>query len=456
MTSAPGPARIALLGLGGRGSEAYGGWFLAHPDRATVAAVAEPLAHRRDAFADRAGVPADARFAAWPELLADSARLRLDAVVVALPDREHLEPTVAAAERGLAVLLEKPMATDERTLGALERRLAATGRPPRIAVAHVLRETPFWRCVRQVVSDGLLGELVTIRVEESIGFWHFAHSYVRGNWRNRAESSPMVLAKPSHDLDLIRWLAGAAPETVASAGGLHHFRPENAPDGAPDRCLDGCPAADSCPFHAPRYYTEALADVHGWPVELLGPDTSPEGRLAALAEGPYGRCVYRCDNDVADHQQTLFAFPGGLTAALTTSAFTGANTRTLQLTGTRGELAGRMETGELRLARFAGGALAAPAVPYPVTTERAGPLGHRVDAWRAVPEATEDGDHRGHAGGDAALTERFVAGVLSGDFDAHVTTTFATSLDSHWMAFAAERSRARGGTVRLAEVREAG
>src|SRR5690606_28313694 len=157
--------------------------------------------------------------------------LRLDAVVVALPDHDHLEPTVAAARLGLAILLEKPLAPDEPTLRALETRL--TGLDPRIAVAHVLRETPFWRSVHQVTSAGAIGDLVTIRLEENIGFWHFAHSYVRGNWRNMAESSPMVLAKTSHGLDLIRWLAGRAPGRVASFGHLLHFHEGNAPEGAP-------------------------------------------------------------------------------------------------------------------------------------------------------------------------------------------------------------------------------
>ncbi|WP_049575855.1 Gfo/Idh/MocA family protein [Streptomyces sp. SBT349] len=445
------PVKVAILGLGGRGVESYGQWFLRHRDLATVVAVAEPLEHRRETFADRAGVPAGARYAAWPALLDDSERLGLDAVVIALPDRVHVEPAVAAAERGLAILLEKPMATDEGALRDLETRLR--GLAPRVAVAHVLRETPFWRSVHGVLGDGLIGEPVTLRMEENIGFWHFAHSYVRGNWRNTAESSPMVLAKTCHDLDIIRWLAGSAPLTVTSVGGLAHFRPENAPEGAPTHCVHGCPAAGTCPFHAPRYYADALADVDGWPVALLGPDVSREGRLAALAEGPYGRCVYRSDNDVVDHQQTVFAFPGGLTATLTTSAFTGANTRTIQITGTRGELSGRMETGELRLQRFSPAETGPPPVGYEVTSGTAGPLGHRVDEWHALPPASESGDHRGHGGGDDALVERFVRAVAGGDFEARVTTTLAASLDSHWMAFAAERSRRGGSVVTLADVR---
>lgn len=443
--------RIAIFGLGGRGGEAYGGWILRHPDRAQVVAVAEPLLARRDRFADRAGVPVENRYASWRELMAEVERLNLDAVVVATPDTDHLEPAVAAAERGLAVLLEKPLARDEATLRELELKLLPLR--PRIAVCHVLRETPFWRSVHAVVASGVLGKLVTVRLEENIGFWHFAHSYVRGNWRNVETSSPMVLAKTSHDLDLLRWLAGAAPATVSSVGDLTHFRNENAPDGAPSHCVHGCPVADSCPFYAPRYYVERLADVDGWPVALLGDDVSRDARLRALAEGPYGRCVYRCDNDVVDHQQTVFTFPGGLTASLTTSAFTGQNTRTFQITATRGELSGRMDTGELRLQLFTPGPHVLPDLGTELTASTTGPMGHDVLEWIAVPPLWDEADHRGHAGGDDALTEKFVTAVESGDFDAHVTTTLAASLDSHWMAFAAERARLQGGVVQVADVR---
>ena len=447
----PEPIRVAVLGAGGRGAETYGRWFVENPERSRVVAVAEPLDHRRGTLADRASVPPENRYASWRDLMADSARLDLDAVVVALPDEDHVEPTVAAAERGLAVLLEKPIAPDRASLLDLEERLS--GLKPRIAVAHVLRETPFWRSAQQAVSSGTIGDPVTIRVEENIGFWHFAHSYVRGNWRRTDTSSPMVLAKTCHDLDIIRWLAESAPERVSSMGGLMHFHSGNAPEGAPTHCAKGCPVADTCPFHAPRYYADALADVDGWPVALLGPDVSPRGRMAALEDGPYGRCVYRSDNDVADHQQTVFSFPGGLTATLTTSAFTGANTRTFQITGSRGELSGRMETGELRLESFTPGPRDLSHLGEDMRVSANGPLGHPVYEWNAAARSSDSADHRGHAGGDDALTERFVDAVASGDFEGHVATTLEASMDSHWMALAAEHSRLTDRTLEWGELR---
>lgn len=444
--------QLAVLGAGMRGREAYGGWVLRHPERARIVAVADRQPARRDGLADAAGVPLGDRFADWRPLLAAAPRLGLDAVVVALPDTDHVDPALAAAEQGLAVLLEKPVAP---TATELERLSAgARERDGRIAVGHVLRFTPFWRTVHRIVAGGAIGQLATIRLEENIGFWHFAHSYVRGNWRRIDEASPMVLSKTCHDLDLIRWLAGGAPEAVSSVGSLTYFRPEHAPAGAPQRCLDGCPAAERCPFYAPRFYAEALAGTHSWPVSVLGPDTSPAGRMAALRIGPYGRCVFRSDNDVVDHQQTLLSFPDGVTATLSTSAFTGQNTRTVRITGTAGELAGHLQSGELTVDLFAPGA-ELPELPLARhRRERtAGPLGHRVVELAAAPEhGGSDPDDRGHSGGDAGLMDAFVTAVAGGSLGADHGSSLESALDSHRMAFAAEESRRTSRTVLLPEI----
>ncbi|MQM25763.1 gfo/Idh/MocA family oxidoreductase [Glycomyces sp. NEAU-7082] len=438
--------RLGILGAGARGSDTYGRWAIGHPDRAAVAAVADPVAHRRDALAAAAGVPEAHRYGDWRALAADADAIGLDAFVIALPDRLHVQAALAAAGTGLPILLEKPAATTEDDLEALAaaaRRLHA-----RIWIGHVMRYQPFWRTIRRLVDAGTIGRLATIRVEENIGFWHYAHSYVRGNWRNLASSSPMVLAKTCHDLDIIRWFAGEAPATVASSGSLSYFRPENAPAGAPSHCLDGCPAADSCPFYAPRYYVEALAGRDGWPVALLGDDPSPEGRMEALRRGPYGRCVFHSDNDVVDHQQTVAAFPGGLTAVLSTSAFTGQNTRTVRLTGTAGEIAGNLRTGGLEIDLFSPAA-ELPELPEarPGKTFTREPMGHRVFEVYAGPVTTAgEPDHRGHSGGDEALIDAFVTALEQGRTEG-AEPDLEASLDSHRMAFAAERSRLEGRTV---------
>jgi predicted dehydrogenase len=445
------PVRLAILGLGNRGGKVYAGYAERHPDQARVVAVADPLPYRRDDIAARHRLPESGRFADFRDLtarLADPSpgQLSVDAVMVALPDADHVEAVRELAPHPVPILMEKPLASTPDSLRELEA-VAADGQA-RIYVAHVLRYTPFFRTVHAVLRSGAIGETRTIRLEENIGYWHFAHSYVRGNWRRHDLASPMILAKSCHDLDALRWLADSPPRSVASVGSLAHFREENAPPGAPGHCLDGCPVADECPFYAPRFYADALAHTDDPPVALLGPDLSREGRLRALATGPYGRCVYRCDNDVADHQQVLVAFDNDLTATLTVSAFTSANTRTIQVTGTRGEILGRMDTGDLQVHLYDPTRHDVGEVPPEATLVHrgsAGPLSHDVLDFHVRYHVREEG--LGHAGGDEALLDRFV-GVLAGQAPPDVLeTSLAASLDSHWMAFAAEESRHTGQTV---------
>jgi predicted dehydrogenase len=442
----PAPVRLAVVGAGGRGRDAYGRWAIAHPDRARLVAVAEPDAARRDALARAAG---GARaFADWRALVEAAPTLGLDAVVIAAPDAAHVDIATAVADAGLPFLLEKPAAPTLPELERLARHVRATS--ARLAVCHVLRFTPFWRTIKEIVDSNVLGPVQTVEVRENIGFWHFAHSYVRGNWRSTDRSSPMVLAKTSHDLDLIRWIVGTPPRSVYSIGELSWFRPENAPEGAPDFCLDGCPAADTCPFYAPRYYVEALAGRDGHPVHLLGNDTSVAGRLDALRTGSYGRCVYRSDNDVVDHQQTTMEFPGGVTATLTASAFTAENTRQVTISAPFGQLTGHMESGEVVVDLYVPGATLPDGLPtVACTTGQMPPMGHTRHHLAVANAEADLGDHAGHAGGDAGLMAAFVDAVAA-DTVGQGELSFGTALDAHLMAFAAEESRLQGAPVQFA------
>ena len=416
---ADGPVGLAIVGAGTRGAEAYGRFALDHPAQARVVAVAEPDVTRRQRFAADHRLPPEQTFADWRELL-EAGRLA-DALVVATPDLLHTTPTLTALRLHYDILVEKPITPTEDELEQVARAAAVS--QGTITVAHVLRYAPFFARIRGLLDEGRIGRLIAISHHENVGYWHFAHSYVRGKWRRSDAASPMLLAKACHDLDLLRWFAGAPCSSVSSVGGLHHFRPDNAPIDAPPRCTDGCPVADACPFYAPRFYIEQLAGVTGWPVSAITDDPSPEGRLLALREGPYGRCVYRCDNDVADHQAVLLQFANGVTATLTVSAFTADNTRTVKLMGTRGELRGRLDSGEIELRTF-----------QPPAAEQLG-VGGRA----------------GHSGGDEALMAAFCDYVRrrrAGETIASVTSLEA-SLESHRIAFAAERARERGSVVRL-------
>lgn len=412
------PPTFAIVGCGHRGADVYAEWLLRHPERGRVVAVADVDAGRRGRSARAHGVPDAGAFSSGAALLAEP-RLA-DALILATPDASHADLAVAALERGYDLLLEKPIAT---TPSDLERVAAvAVGRD--VTVAHVLRYAPLMRAVKRVLEEGRLGQVVHLLHEERIGAWHFAHSYVRGNWRREADASPMLLAKACHDLDLLGWWVGAPVRSVASSGRLAHFRPERAPAGATERCLD-CPAAPGCPYDAAHLYLERFAGHDGWPVEVITDDPSPAGRRAALRTGPYGRCVYSGDNDVVDHQVVVLDFDGDVTATLVVNAFHPHIDRRLTLTGSHAELRGSLVTGELETVDHRSGTVT------PV----------------AIGGAADDG----HGGGDGELMADFTARVAArrSGLPRPSPSGLEGALASHRLAFAAEAARAAGRTVRV-------
>jgi predicted dehydrogenase len=416
------PPRLAIIGCGARGAQTYGAWLLAHPEAGSVVAVADPDPDRRRRVGDAHGVPPDRRFRDAAALLLEP-RLA-DACVIATPDRDHVDPAVQALERGYHLLLEKPVATDEAGLQRLTEA-STTARDEygaTVTVCHVLRYTPFFRTIHRVLREGRLGRLRHVLHQEQIGHWHFAHSFVRGNWRRTADSAPMILAKACHDLDILVWLAGAEPERVRSLGERSWFTAANRPEGAPGRCTDGCPVEETCAYSAPRIYLERFQAAPHWPCTVLTPEVTPESVRAALEDGPYGRCVYACDNDVADQQAVLLAFPGGLQATLTVSAFTEENTRRVELQGTEGLVRGVLDEGSLELTDF------------------------RTGQSEAIPvEAAGPG---AHGGGDHALMEDFTARLArlrDGESVPEASTALEMSLASHRLAFAAEAARRATG-----------
>ena len=410
------PARIALLGAGNRGGDVYGRLAAERPELVRVVALADPRSERRRVVGDALGVEEARRYGAWAALLADvgAGALALDAVVIATPDADHVESAEAALALDLDLLLEKPIASDAAGVARVERAAAASR--GRVSVAHVLRHEPLFARLEAGLRAGAVGRLVGIDHVEHVGHWHFAHSYVRGAWRREADASPMLLAKACHDLDLLRWLVGERCERVASSGALHHFHEGAAPSGAPARCLDGCPVEPECPYSAPRIYLGRYGARPEWPNLVLDPMPTPERIRQALETGPYGRCVYRCDNDVVDHQVVLLDFVGGVRVSLTVSAFTAEITRTVRAWGTHGEVSGHMGRGELLWRDFRDG------------SERREALGAAGDA---------------HAGADRTFALDWFERI-AGRREGAAATELAASLESHRMAFAAERARHAG------------
>jgi predicted dehydrogenase len=413
------PVTLAVVGAGARGRQ-YAG-IAVETGRARVVAVAEPSAARRDAAVREYGVPADAVFDDW-RALAAAPRLA-DAVVIATQDRDHVGPAVALAEAGYHILLEKPIApTDAQSQAIVD---AAERAGVQLAVCHVLRYTPLTRHVRALIDGGRLGELVSIQHLEPIGWWHFAHSYVRGNWRREDQATPMLMAKACHDVDWLQYVVGRPAVRVSSFGGLFHFRPTQAPPGAADRCIE-CPVENECPFSAVRLYRSCLGDPdrERWPLSTVTDTLTPEAVDQALREGPYGRCVYHSDNDAVDHQVVNIEYEGGVTASLTVAAFTPMADRKTRIMGTRGYL----DTDGATITVY----------DFLTATEETIEVGAGTDASAA----------RGHGGGDAGLVEAFLSSISAAD-PSLIKSGPVDSLASHRVVWAAERARREGVVVTL-------
>ncbi|RAG81317.1 gfo/Idh/MocA family oxidoreductase [Streptacidiphilus pinicola] len=410
---------LLVVGAGDRGA-GHARFALRHPGRARVVDVAEPRRIRRERFAAEHGLaPADA-VDDW-RVLATRGRVA-DAVLICTQDREHLEPALAFAAQGYHVMLEKPMALDEESCRAIVEAVERAG--VILAVGHVLRYTPYTRALKALLDAGRIGEVVSVQHVEPVGFWHQAHSFVRGNWRRADESTSMLMAKSCHDLDWLQHVVGEPPVRLSSFGRLSHFTADNRPQGAADRCVD-CTVRAACAYDATRLYGGQLErGEHHWPLTVVVDECTEQALDQALRTGPYGRCVYACDNDVVDHQVVAMEFAGGATATFTMTGFTEMANRRTEIFGTRGEIRGdgRM----LRVHDFLTG-----------DTE--------------ILDTALSGDMSaagGHGGGDEGLMEAFVSAVATGD-PARVSSGPRESLLSHLTVLAAERARATGAVVEV-------
>ncbi|MCH1624163.1 Gfo/Idh/MocA family protein [Ferdinandcohnia quinoae] len=408
-----------VIGAGDRGARAYAPYALEYPHELKVVGVAEPNDERRSRFRDTYSIPSKNCFESWEDMM-KSGKLA-DIAIVCTLDRYHFEPTVKALELGYHVLLEKPMSPDPKECIEMERVARECNR--QLTICHVLRYTDFWSTIKKVISEGKIGDIVSLQLNENVEVMHMSHSFVRGNWNNKEASSPMILQKSCHDMDIISYVMGKKCERVSSYGSLMHFRKENAPDGAPQRCLDGCPAEHVCPFHAGRYY---LGEGKGW-AKKFTEDHSREGIIKALNETPYGKCVYQSDNNVVDHQVVNMEFEDGATATFSMCGFTREQTRIVQIMGTKGEIRGKMDENSISI--------------YDFLTK------HETVINLSIPVG-------GHGGGDLGIIRSFLRDLES-DGEKESKSSASVSLRSHLMAFAAEESRLnKGESINLDEFYE--
>ena len=410
--------KLLVIGAGQRG-RAYAKYALDNPGKADVVAVAEPRDYYRNQIAHQHSIKQQYVFTDWKDTI--NCGKIADAVIIATQDKMHTQPAVEYSRLGYDILLEKPMAT---TVDECEKIVESIKTNQNLfAVAHVLRYTPYTKKVRELVDSGRIGEIVSIQCLEPVGYWHQAHSYVRGNWRNEKESTFMLMGKSCHDLDWIRYFAAAKCNKISSFGNLKHFKKSSKPEGAADRCLE-CKVESNCPYSAKKIYLGMFREGHTqWPVSYITTDISEEGILESLKTGPYGRCVYECDNDVVDHQVVNMEFENGVTASFTMTAFTPFSHRKTTLFGTRGQITGDGNTIKI----------------YDFLTDTEEEIG---------VGAAGSGIVGGHGGGDNGLMESFVEAISTKNDNAILSGPQET-LESHLMVFAAEKSRLEGKVVYL-------
>ncbi len=395
-------------GAGARGNT-YGNYALKFPDELDIVGVAEPIEIRRKRYSEKHNISIKNQFTTWEEFF-DKPKMA-DICIITTPDDLHYGPAMAALEKGYQLLLEKPIAQTWKECNdilQLQKQKNAI-----VAVCHVLRYAPYYRKIKEILESNRLGQLVSVQHFEPIQYVHMAHSFVRGNWRRKDETNPIILAKSCHDMDMLRWWINKPCNYVSSFGSLSWFKKENAPEGSTKRCTDGCAVESTCPYSALRIYHRERIWLH---VLDLPEEKEKQGEaiLDRLKTGPYGRCVYQCDNDVADHQIVSMEFDDDITANFSMEAFTDYWGRRTRIMGSMGCIVGDEE--DLYISDFS-------------TKE--------VEHWITKEYAERDS---GHGGGDFGLVSDFLLAVDKND-QSLLTSNLDASMESHLMAFMAEESR---------------
>ena len=415
---------VIVIGAGGRGTR-YSDIMADYGEQFKVIAVAEPVDVRRNYIKEKFGLPEEMCHLSWEDFL--SRPKFADLVVISTMDRQHYAPAMAAIEKGYDILLEKPMsATPEE---CVEIARAAKEKGVYVQVCHVLRFTPFFKALKNLIDSGVIGDVVHIQHAEDVGNIHQSHSFVRGNWRNSDESSCMILQKSCHDMDILAWLLGKKCKKVSSFGSLTYFKPENAPEGAPMRCTDGCPHSATCYYDAVKIYRDQGRDQFYSHMLLKRNEHGTDEEIVELLKTePYGRCVFHCDNNVVDHQTVSLEFEDGATVSFSMAAFNKGG-RYIRVMGTKGEISAKMSKDGFELYDFA-------------TRET-----KHIDIPDAVLNDSIDG---GHGGGDGGIIKA-VAARLNGDASSKSLCTIEETCRNHLIAFAAEESRVSGQTVDMDE-----
>lgn len=429
MDEAKKPVKVAIVGLGSRGKDTYVPCVKEFPEKMQIVAIADIVKEKVDEVAAEYHIPKEMCFSSAEELLAQD-RLA-DALFICTMDQQHFGHAIPALKKGYHLLLEKPISPSLQECAEVARVAKECRR--HVVVCHVLRYTPFYQELKRIIDSGKIGDVVSLQAIENVGYWHQAHSFVRGNWANSDTTSPMILQKCCHDMDILLWLANKKSKYVSSYGSLRLFKPENAPAGAAARCMDGCGAKESCPFDAEKIYitnpkTGVAAGNTGWPCNVLTLTPTVESITKAIQEGPYGVCVYHAGNNVVDHQVVNIEMEDGATVNFTMCAFTSEGGRFTKIMGTKGDILADMGTNLITVCEF-------------------GKEKEVIDVSKLAENFS------GHGGGDVRLVEDLMDLIQNGAEPGQGLTSIDRSVESHFLALGAEYSRLHHGeSIAIADV----
>lgn len=399
--------RIAIIGYGMRG-QIYSEYTKVFPEQFELVAVVDSDEKKLERAKAEHGV--SHLFKDYKSFL--KSKLTADIVAICTQDDTHCEIASECMYSGYDLLLEKPVSNKESDVREVYRVAKVTGR--RIIVTHVLRYSPFYSKIKEIVDSGVIGEVVNITTSENVSYYHASHSFVRGPWRNKEQSSPMILAKCCHDMDLFNFFMGEKCIAVSSFGGLYYYNEKNKPLLSADYCSD-CGVKD-CEYRAQEMY---LNPNYRWMANYFAkPTDDNQTVLKKLEKSQYDKCVFKTDNNVVDHQVVICQYSNGKTATHTMVDFSKEIYRDIKINGTKGEISGIMENGYFEVRLFKGETLK-----------------YNIDIFSAPVG--------GHGGSDCALMQALYK-VLNGE-KAKGQTSIDVSIESHIMAFAAEESRLHGG-----------
>lgn len=408
--------KIAILGCGSRGATTYGDYLNTLND-VKISAICDIDKEKLEYYMEKYNVEEKYCFLDSKDFF--SAGKLADILIIATLDQDHYEHSMQALDLNYHLLLEKPISPNIKECIEIEKK--ALEKNLEVVVCHVLRYTTFYRKIKEIVDSKILGEIIHINSTENVGYWHQAHSFVRGNWNNSKLTSPMILQKCCHDIDILNFLMDKKAKTISSFGSLNLFKEENAPIGSSKYCYD-CNVKETCPYNAIKYYVDAVKDKPeplGWPYDVVVLEPTQEKLLEAIKHGPYGRCVYHCDNNVVDHQVVNILYENNATAAHTMCAFSKDCYRSIQIYGTRGDLVANTLENKITYHQF---------------------IDHKEVEIDVNKIAT---DLSGHMGGDKMMLDEFIK--LIKDKKANLDSSIEKSVLSHIICMAAEDSRLNNG-----------